>query len=198
MAKRNSKARQAQKHRVAMRPQPRQVFETRVPAPDDLDLSRQWYLVYTAPRRESRAVAALNDAGCVTFWPCLNRVTIHGKRRNERRVGTFPRYLFVSGRVPGDIRDIDGVIDVVRFGIDWASVPPCAIAAIAAFQNETIIPVAPVAYAKGQHVTQLDGPFAGFFATFDRAMPNALARILVSLFGRVTPVTTELANLQAA
>lgn len=198
MAKRNTKARQSQTRRVAMRPQPRQVFETRVPAPDDLDLSRQWYLVYTGPRCEERAVTALHEAGCVTFWPALHRVTIHGKRRNERRVGTFPRYLFVSGRVPGDIRDIDGVIDVVRFGIDWATVPPAAISLIADYQNEAPRPIAPVPYAKGQSVTTTEGPFAGFFSTFDRGLPNDQARILVSIFGRITPVTTELANLQAA
>jgi len=198
MAKRNTKSRQSQKYRVAMRPQPRQVFEMRVPAPEDLDLSRQWYLVYTGPRCEARAVTALHDAGCLTFWPALHRVTIHGKRRNERRVGTFPRYLFVSGRVSGDIRDIDGVIDVVRMGIDWATVPPMAIAAIAAYQNEAPRAADPVPYAKGDQVDLREGPFAGLFAVFDSVLPPHHARIMVSLFGRTTAVTTELANLQAA
>lgn len=121
----------------------RQEETTRVPAPADLDCSRFWYLVRCKPRMEGRAAAGLQEAGCAVFLPRLHRVIRIGRRVIEHDVATYPGYLFasgvpfranrrdevqpdrvtvltVNGRPVDDIRDIDGVIDVLKGADGWA------------------------------------------------------------------------------
>jgi transcription antitermination factor NusG len=197
--------------------------ETKNPPPSDLDLDpkTKWYLVYTAPRMEAKAKQALEDAGCKTFWPS-SHVVITAPRRKpvEHDVGTFPRYLFVSGmpfrerqidrvqedrtvvtvngRPVDDIRDIDGVLEVVSNSAGWLRVPNAAIAAIAGYQASKIEERRAPTVRPGDKARVIEGPFMSFQATVVEAIGMDAAKVLIDIFGGKVPVTMPLAQLDAA
>lgn len=198
--------------------------ETRNPPPADLDLApgRKWFLVYTAPRAEPKAIKALEEAGCMTFWPSVHVVITAPRRKPiEHDAGTFPRYLFVSGmpfrerqidrvqedqsvvtingRPIDDIRDIDGVQEVVSNSAGWLRVPNAAIAAIAGYQSRKEDPKpARREINPGDKARVLSGPFMSFQATMVEAIGLEDAKVLIDIFGGMVPVTMALAQLDAA
>lgn len=197
--------------------------ETLNQPPADLDLGpkAKWFLVYTAPRCEAKVQKALDEAGCSTFWPS-SRVLITAPRRKpvEHDVGTFPRYLFVSGmpfrqrlidrvredrtvvtvngRPIDDIRDIEGVQDVVSNSAGWLRVPNAAIAVIAGYQSGKIEERRQPRLRAGDTARVVDGPFMRFQATVIEAIGLEEARVLMDIFGGKVPVTIPLVQLEAA
>lgn len=207
----------------------RGIEETKVPAPSTLDLAADWFLVYTAPRMETKVSKALAEAGCSVFLPALHRVITQRYRKIEHDVATFPRYLFaagapfrgrgrdyvgedgvsvitIDGRPVVDIRDIDGVIDVVGTPRGWLKVPRAAIAAVAAFQNDYVAPCSNVLrppkprrpLANGEQVKVISGPFAAFQASVVEMIGLARAEVLIDIFGQQTPLQIDLDQLDAA
>lgn len=207
----------------------RGIEETKVPAPDDLDLGAEWFLVYTAPRMEAKVSKALADAGCSVFLPAIHRVITQRYRRIEHDVATFPRYLFASGvpfrwrgrdfvgedgvtvvtvdgRPVVDIRDIEGVIDVVGTPRGWLKVPKAAIAAVAAFQNDYVPPCSNVLkppkpkrpLVGGEQVKVISGPFASFNAVVVDMIGLSRAEVLIDIFGQETPLQIDIGQLDAA
>lgn len=207
----------------------RGIEETKVPAPDDLDIGAEWYLVYTAPRMESKVSKALAEAGCSVFLPAIHRVITQRYRKIEHDVATFPRYLFaagvpfrwrgrdyvgddgvsvitIDGRPVVDIRDIDGVIDVVGTPRGWLKVPRAAISAVAAFQNDYVPPCSNVLrppkarrpLASGESVKVISGPFASFQASVVEMIGLARAEVLIDIFGQQTPLQIDVDHLDAA
>lgn len=204
-------------------PAPAKVVETitRNPAPADLDLSpdRRWYLIYTGPRREAVAEEGLREAGCLTFWPSEHKLVMKGERKLfDGSIGTFPRYLFASGRflsgtgetqrafVRGrpimSVRDIDGVSDVVGTALGWQRVPNAAIAIIAAYQNKVETqetrPEPSFAVTPGMQTLVIAGPFMGFAATVIEAIGLHDAKVAIELLGGQVPVTMPIDQLDAA
>ncbi len=175
----------------------RRVTDYRLPPAEDVDASREWFLIYTNPKCERRAQLGLMRAGYQTYLPTMRRVIERpGYPARETIVPMFPRYLFVSGRQRTMIRTIDGVQDVVRNGLDWAQVPSPAITAMISFQNEVVIE--PPKHWKGQTVMVGDGPFSGFQVIIAKMLDHDCAQVLVSIFGRQTPVTLHVAQMEAA
>lgn len=203
-----------------------EIIETLQPAPSDLDFGTKdepklWYLVWTTPRGEARAADGLSEAGCQVFWPHFERV-IRRKNKPEIKnlISTFPRYLFASGlpklaqrltvvgpdgktgitidgRPIEDIREIDGVVSVVRNSQGWCTVPRGVVEQIAAYQGPVAHPVPPVAPVvrldaqPGDRVIVIEGPFASFQATVADVLGLEVVRVLVDLFGRETPVDLD-------
>jgi transcription antitermination factor NusG len=224
--KRNSKSTRSRKFRAPVVVQPRrQLIETRNPV-GEVDASLNWYLVFTTPRGEAKAKLELEKAGCKTLLPSVHRVYISGRRKLEYDVATFPRYLFVSGlpslarriseqasgkafsvgdavvssdgRPITDIRQIDGVQDVIRNGMVWAKVPSHAVAAVAAYQNDAVAPEVPKPFAAGNKVVVIDGPFTHFQATIVEVIGLRDATVLIDIFGRQTKASFDLAQIEAA
>jgi transcription antitermination factor NusG len=206
--------------RLRISPEIPRIVETLNPPPADLDLRKEakWYLVYTAPRMEAKAIEGLEAAGCATFWPSIHRViTIRKRKPIELDVGIFPRYLFASGpllsadpeaeRVRFIVKgrpvrffgDIDGVVDVIGSSRGGVRVPTSAIAEIARYQSK---PVAPPKVRKilqpGEQMRVIEGPFASFQATVIEAIGMEEADVLIDIFGRMTRARMDVAQLDAA
>lgn len=220
--RRQDKAKKAMVRAAAKPPGPKERREviTLNPAATDLDLSpkRKWFLVYTSPRGEARALAGLQEAGCETFWPSSHKVVTVGKRTTfDGDVGTFTRYLFASGplltgegepqefivkgKPISSVFDIDGVQDIVSNSRGWVRVPNTAIKAIVDYQNN----VAPAMsshpdamFKPGEETTIIDGPFMAFQATIVEVVGVHSAKVLIRSFGNEIPATVSVASLQAA
>lgn len=205
----------------------KQVSETKVPAPADLDITREWYLVFTHPRMETKAAKGLTDAGCTVFFPSWHKVVRYQRRQLDFCVPTFPRYLFaagmptmrrdsylvgpdgksvvtINGRPLTDIREIEGVQDIVRSQEQWARVPGQVVKVIADYQNDPRAsrcsdPRKPdLSVSPGQRVKIIDGPFMSFLAEVVEQIGLREAEVVIELMGRPSRMRVSTSQLDAA
>lgn len=73
-----------------------------------------WYVVYTQPRAELRALWHLENQGFRCFLPHIRTLRRHARRIEPVRAPLFPRYLFVSLELQSSKwRSINGTRGVV-------------------------------------------------------------------------------------
>ena len=80
---------------------------------------KKWYLIKTKSRQENTAIINLENQGFSTYCPIL--------KINKKNVVLFPGYIFIYLDEHNDnwspIRCTKGVINFVRFGLNFAQVP---------------------------------------------------------------------------
>jgi transcriptional antiterminator NusG len=117
-----------------------------------------------------------------------------GKRRTvERRV--FPGYILVQMILSEEswyvVRNTPGVTGFVGMGNEPTPLRPEEVASIVK-RMEAEAPRIKVSYTVGQKVRIIDGPFNDFIGTVDNIdMERAKVRVMVSFFGRDTPVELD-------
>lgn len=124
-----------------------------------------------------------------------------GKRRVvERRV--FPGYILVQMILSDDswyvVRNTPGVTGFVGMGNEPAPLRPEEVQSILK-RMEAEAPKIKVTYKPGQKVRIVDGPFNEFIGTVDEIdMERAKVRVMVSFFGRETPVELDFLQVEKA
>jgi len=81
------------------------------------DIHRDWYVVYSKPRKEKEAQFHLRMKGLEVFFPRLDLVRVAEKRK--RIIPLFPNYLFVRFHFPTEFHYViwsPGVKRLVSFG----------------------------------------------------------------------------------
>lgn len=122
-----------------------------------------------------------------------------GKRRTvERRV--FPGYILVQMRMDEDswyvVRNTPGVTGFVGMGNDPTPLRKEEVAQIMR-RMESESPKVKVTYKLGQKVRIIDGPFNEFIGTVGEIdMEKAKVRVMVSFFGRETPVELDFLQVE--
>jgi transcriptional antiterminator NusG len=122
-----------------------------------------------------------------------------GKRRTvERRV--FPGYLLVQMIMSEDswyvVRNTPGVTGFVGMGNTPTPLRPEEVAQILK-RMEAEAPKIKVTYKPGQKVRIVDGPFNDFIGTVAEIdMDRAKVRVMVSFFGRETPVELDFLQVE--
>jgi transcriptional antiterminator NusG len=122
-----------------------------------------------------------------------------GKRRTvERRV--FPGYLLVQMIMSEDswyvVRNTPGVTGFVGMGNVPTPLRPEEVAQILR-RMEAEAPKVKVTYKPGQKVRIVDGPFNDFIGTVAEIdMDRAKVRVMVSFFGRETPVELDFLQVE--
>jgi len=124
-----------------------------------------------------------------------------GKRRTvERRV--FPGYILVQMILNEDswyvVRNTPGVTGFVGMGNEPTPLRPEEVTKIVK-RMEADAPRIKLAYSIGQKVRIIDGPFNDFIGTVaDIDMERAMVRVMVSFFGRETPVELDFLQVDKA
>ncbi len=124
-----------------------------------------------------------------------------GKRRTvERRV--FPGYILVQMIMNEDswyvVRNTPGVTGFVGMGNEPTPLRPEEVSQIIR-RMEAEAPRIKVTYKTGQKVRIIDGPFNDFIGTVDDIdMDRAKVRVMVSFFGRDTPVELDFLQVEKA
>ncbi|MBV5331690.1 transcription/translation regulatory transformer protein RfaH [bacterium] len=122
-----------------------------------------WYVVYTKPRKEARALENLCNQGYNGFLPTLAVERLRAGHRVVVPEALFPRYLFVyleAGRSNwSTIRSTRGVSHLVRFGGVAARIPSALIDAL----TEQPAPQKEL-FAVGEQLKVIAGPFVGIEA----------------------------------
>ena len=139
-----------------------------------------WYVVYTKPRQETRALENLCNQGFECFLPTLVSERLRAGHRIEILEALFPRYLFIYLKAGSSnwsaIRSTRGVARLVEFGGTAARVSPALIAVLAEqpAQQKPLFEV-------GEKLKVVDGPFVGIAAELLRVYetPDGEARVMV-------------------
>lgn len=139
-----------------------------------------WYVVYTRPRQEARALENLKNQGYDSFLPTIEVERLRAGRRVLSSEALFPRYLFVrleAGRSNWSaIRSTRGVARLVEFGGVTAQVPATLIDALSQRPAEH-----KALFDVGDQLKVIDGPFIGIEAELLRLYetPDGEARVMV-------------------
>lgn len=122
-----------------------------------------------------------------------------GQRRTvEQRI--FPGYILVEMVMTDDswyvVRNTPGVTGFVGMGNIPTPLREEEIAEIMK-RMEAEAPQVRVRFLKGQNVRIIDGPFTDFMGTVDEVnMDKGKVRVLVSFFGRETPIELDLLQVE--
>ena len=124
-----------------------------------------------------------------------------GRRRTVERC-LYPGYLMVQMQLSDDswyvVRNTPGVTGFVGMGNDPTPLRPEEVQAILK-RMEAEAPRVKITYQAGQRVRIIDGPFNEFVGVVDNIdMERAKARVLVSFFGRETPVELDFLQVEKA
>ena len=187
--------------------------ETKAPAlavtePDD---DRQWYVVHCYSGYENKVqhnleqrIETMDMKGKIfdVVVPTEEEMEVkNGKRRTvERRV--FPGYILVQMIMDEDswyvVRNTPGVTGFVGMGNDPTPLRPEEVSQIVK-RMEAEAPRIKVTFDVGQKVRIIDGPFNDFIGTVDDIdMDKGKVRVMVSFFGRDTPVELDFLQVEKA
>ena len=174
--------------------------------PDD---GRAWYVIHSYSGYENKVKTNLEqriesmgmlDQIFQVIIPTEAEIEIHeGKRRRvERRV--FPGYLLVQMIMNNDswyvVRNTPGVTGFVGMGDEPTPLRDDEVEAIMR-RIKSQAPRVKVTYQPGQQVRIIDGPFIDFVGTVDEIyMDKNRVRVLVSFFGRETPVELDFLQVE--
>jgi transcriptional antiterminator NusG len=176
--------------------------------PDD---GRAWYVVHCYSGYENKVrhnleqrIESMGMKGKIfdVVVPTEEEIEVkEGKRRTiERRV--FPGYILVQMIMDEDswyvVRNTPGVTGFVGMGNEPTPLRPEEVGQIVR-RMEAQAPRVKVTYKVSQKVRIIDGPFNDFIGTVEHIdMERAKVRVMVSFFGRETPVELDFLQVEKA
>ncbi len=180
-------------------------------AGDEPGDDRHWYVVHCYSGYENKVrhnleqridTMGMKDKIFDVVVPTEEEIEVRdGRRRTvERRV--FPGYILVQMILTEDswyvVRNTPGVTGFVGMGNEPTPLRPEEVALIIK-RMEAEAPRVKVTYKAGQKVRIIDGPFNDFIGTVDEIdMERAKVRVMVSFFGRETPVELDFLQVEKA
>ena len=174
-------------------------------------MTKKWYVVHTYSGYENKARASLQERvkakgleekfGDILI-PTENVVEmVKGQRRTSTRK-FFPGYILVHMILNNEtwhvVKNTPKITGFVGNSTTPPAVPDAEVARITSQISEgTLKPKPKVLFEEGEQVRVVDGPFQGFSGTVDAVNPEkGKLRVLVSIFGRATPVELDFVQVQ--
>jgi transcriptional antiterminator NusG len=170
---------------------------------------RQWYVIHTYSGYENKVKKNLEhrvqalDMGSYIFRvvvPTEEEIEIkNGQRHNVQRK-VYPGYVLISMIMSDEawylVRNTPGVTGFVGLGNKPTPLAPEEAAQILR-QMEAEAPRVKVTFSRGQMVKIVDGPFSDFEGKVDDVnQEKGKVRVLVSIFGRETPVELDFLQIE--
>jgi transcriptional antiterminator NusG len=188
-------------------PAPPESPESPAPAPEDD--GRNWYVIHCYSGYENKVrhnleqrIESMGMKNKIfdVIVPTEEEIEVRdGKRRTvERRV--FPGYILVQMIMDEDswyvVRNTPGVTGFVGMGNTPTPLRPEEVQQILK-RMEAEAPKIKVTFKSGQKVRIIDGPFNDFLGTVAEIdMDRAKVRVMVSFFGRETPVELDFLQVE--
>jgi len=173
------------------------------------DTSRQWYVVHCYSGYENKvkrnleqriSSMGMEDYIFSVIVPTEEEIEVRdGKRRTyQRRV--FPGYILVEMALTDDswyvVRNTPGVTGFVGMGTKPTPLREEEVQRIIK-RMEAEAPKVKVTFKQGQKVRIVQGPFADFIGSVDDiSMEKGKVRVMVSFFGRETPVELDFLQVE--
>ena len=152
----------------------------------------RWYVVYTLPFAEERALAQLKNQQFRAFLPTRQKTVRHARKLCTVIAPFFPRYLFVvldlNRQQWRSVNGTFGVSKLVMGGDLPRAVPPGIVESMLSVADPQgrlwLRPQLKV----GTQVRLAAGPFAEQLAVLDRLEDSGRIRVLLNILGRQVPV----------
>jgi len=181
------------------------------------DSERRWYIVHAYSGQEERVKKNLElrvetmdvkDKIFRVVVPTEEELEIKDGQRKSVAHKVFPGYIMVQMLMDDEswhvVRNTPGVTGFVSAEDEREKRPkpvPLEESEVQAIlkQMETAEPRVRVGFTKGQMVRITDGPFAEFMGTVDEVFQDRTkVKVLVSFFGRETPVELDFLQIERA
>jgi len=169
----------------------------------------RWYVIHTYSGYENKvrknlehriATMGMQDRIFEIIVPVEEEVEMRGGKRVTLQRKIFPGYVLVNMTLTDDswyvVRNTPGVTGFVGSGTKPIPLEPQEVQAILSRMTEEA-PKIKVSFAPGQTVKIVEGPFADFTGTVDELYPEkGKVRVLVSFFGRETPIELDFLQIE--
>lgn len=180
---------------------------------------KRWYVVHTYSGYEQKAKAALEER--VRALKLSDETKPIGERFGEvlvpvervqelgkggqRKISNrkfFPGYIFVNMELDDEtwhvIKNTPKVTGFVGHSTKPPEVPESEVRAITQQMEEGVLrPKPKVLFEVGEAVKVIDGPFQDFNGTVEEVRPEkGKVRVLISIFGRATPVELDFVQVE--
>jgi len=176
--------------------------------------AKKWYIVHTYSGYEHKAKAALEERVRLLhveskFGEVLvpvERVQELGKG-GQRKVSSrkfFPGYIFVNMVLDDEtwhvIKDTPKITGFVGHSTNPPEVPESEVREITQQMAEGAVrPKPKFQFEVGEAIKVIDGPFQDFNGTVEEVKPDkGKVRVLISIFGRATPVELDFVQVEKA
>jgi transcriptional antiterminator RfaH len=151
-------------------------------------VSQCWYLLRTKANAEQQSYDHLERQGYAAYFPRFIRRIRRVDTRSVAVVPLFPGYVFVHVRIGeqilGPIKSTRGVLNIVRFGEDYAVVPDRVIHELHLRANDRGLHEGADRYPKPHdRIRVKEGPFEGMEAIFQRDCGEDRVLVLMSILG---------------
>jgi transcriptional antiterminator NusG len=173
---------------------------------------KSWYVVHTFSGHENKVKTNLEKAISQSpYADKFGRVLVAtedfaemkaGKRTISRRK-TFPSYVLIEVDLNDDTRhlvmNIPGVTRFVGSGKTPAPLRGAEVERILGqMDGSKAKPIQEVPFRVGEHVKVVDGPFSDFSGVVEEVNPErGKLKVMVSIFGRPTPVELDFLQVKA-
>jgi transcription termination/antitermination protein NusG len=175
-------------------------------------MSMKWYVVHTYSGHENKARLSLQERvkqmgkeaqfGQVLIPTESVLEMVKGQRRTTTRK-FYPGYMFVQMELSEEtFHLVKNTPKITGFlgGTNPTPVPEKDIAAINSQMSDGATKPKPrISFDEGENVRVIDGPFANFAGIVEEVKAEKQKlRVLVSIFGRATPVELDFAQVEKA
>ncbi|MHB8420347.1 MAG: transcription termination/antitermination protein NusG [Myxococcales bacterium] len=183
-------------------------------------MAKKWYVVHTYSGFENKAkksleervkLANLQEAFGEILIPMEQVVEmIKGERRTSKRK-FFPGYILVQMEMNNETRHlventpkVTGFVGAQKADARTKELPPPpsvtdqeVLKLTSQISEGTLKPKPKVQFEQGDQVRVTDGPFSNFNGTVEEVNPDkGRLRVLVSIFGRATPVELDFMQVE--
>lgn len=169
----------------------------------------KWYVVHTYSGHENKVAAALKqrvesenlqEKILEILVPMQDKIEIKSGKKAVVKEKIFPGYILVKMILDDNswlaVRTTQGVTSFVGIGNKPTPISDQEVATIVRFTQEAA-PVYKQVFAVSDTVKIIDGPFAEFIGKVDSLdEEKGKIRVLVSIFGRETPVELDFLQVQ--
>ncbi|MCL0048937.1 transcription termination/antitermination protein NusG [Dehalococcoidia bacterium] len=174
------------------------------------DDGKNWYVVHTYSGYEQRTRANLEhriesmdvkDKISQVVVPTEDEVEIKGGQRRTVARKILPGYMLVQMKMDEEswnvVRNTPGVTGFVAAGNRPVPLEEEEVEKILN-RMKTAVPKIKIGFSRGENVRIMEGPFAEFIGTVDEInLEKGKVRLMVSFFGRETPLELDLSQVQA-
>jgi len=175
--------------------------------------TKNWYIVHVYSGYEAKAKEALmervrrakmDEKFEEVLIPSETVVEVKKGEKKSKSKKFFPGYIFVKMELTNEswhvVKDTPKVTGFVGGSINPPPVPESEVLKITQQIKEgKLKPKMTVEFQKGEGVRVKEGPFANFNGTVDEVnMEKGRLKVLVSIFGRSTPIDLEFGQVEKA
>ena len=174
------------------------------------DPNVKWYVVHTYSGHENKVATALKQRVEAehlehkimdVLVPTQEKIEIRGGKKATVKEKIFPGYILVKMILDDNswlaVRTTQGVTSFIGIGNKPTPIPEAEVRTIVRFMTQGAAPTFKDVFMVDDTVKIIDGPFSEFIGKVDSVdKEHGKVRVLVSIFGRETPVELDFLQVQ--